>query len=116
MESLKRQVLTEELEMLVYNFAPQRYVPALQSRGILDRHDRETISNEVTTEDKVMKFVDILCEGRQGRDGTPAFDVLVEELVREGVHTYAARQLQIALERAVHGRGRGRGGGYSIRG
>ena len=92
--------------MLSDNFSPQRYFPAFQTKGILDRDDREIISNEVTTTAKVGKFVDILCEGRQGRDGTHAFDVLVEELVREGVHTYAARQLQKALERAVQEEGR----------
>lgn len=101
MAALKRQVLLDQVSMLSDNFSPQRYFPALQAKGILDRDDRETISHEVTTKAKVGRFVDTLCEGRQGRDGTHAFDVLVEELMREGVHTYAARQLQQALERAV---------------
>lgn len=101
MDSMKRLVLIEELDMLADNFTPQRYLPALRSRGLLDRHDCEVITHEVTIEGKVMKFVDSICEGRMGKDGEHAFDVLMEELVREGTHTYAARQLQKALKKAV---------------
>lgn len=99
---LKRKVLKDKLVMLADNFSPQRYLPALRSRGILGRQDCEVISSEVTTRGKVEKFVDIIYQWnwRQG-GGKHAFDVLVE-VMREGVHTYAAGQLQQALKRAIH--------------
>ena len=100
MNRLKCNVLEGELPMLVYNISPQRYLPGLRSRGLLDRNESESINCEVTTQGKVDLFIEVLCLHKQAKDGTHAFDVLVE-VMKEGVHTYAARQLEQALRKAV---------------
>lgn len=98
---LKRQVLETHVQAFCEDMGnPERYFPQLRSAGLLDKEDCETVRHEVTTRRKVEKFVDILCEGRQGRDETPAFDVLVEVLNREGVHSSVARGMQRSLARA----------------
>lgn len=98
---LKKQVLLDQVELLSDDMgSPERYFPQFRSAGLLDRNDCETIRHLVTTRDKVLKFVDILTEGRQGRDKRPAFDVLVGILNREGVHASVARELQKALAKA----------------
>lgn len=100
-KQLKKQVLETHVQALCEDMGnPERYFPQLRSAGVLDKDDCETIRHEVTTRRKVERFVDILCEGRQGRDGTPVFDVLVEVLNREGVHSSVARGMQKSLARA----------------
>ena len=105
MKALKRQVLQEKLNMLVDNFTPQRYLPVLQFRGLLDKQDCETICHEVTNRGKVMKLVEFL-PFREGLDGSSGFDMLVEVIKKEGFQAHAAEQLQEALERAVKKRKR----------
>ena len=100
-KQLKKQVLETQVQAFCEDMGnPERYFPQLRSAGVLDKDDCEVIRHEVTTKRKVEKFVDILCEGRQGRDGTPAFDVLVDVLNREGVHSSVARGMQKSLARA----------------
>lgn len=100
-KSLKKQVLQDHVDILTTDLGdPDRYFPRLRSAGLLDRHDCEKIRHEVTTKDKVSKFVDILSEGRQGKDGKTTFDVLVDVLKNEGIHASVARGLQRALARA----------------
>ena len=97
---LKKQVLLGQVQLLCDDLGtPERYFPHLRSAGLLDRHDCETIRHVVTTRDKVLKFVDII-EPRHGKDGRHAFDILVEVLNKEGVHSSVARGLQRALAKA----------------
>lgn len=98
---LKKQVLLDQVELLSDDMgSPERYFPQLRSAGLLDRYDCETIRHLVTTRDKVLKFVDMITEARQGREKRPSFDVLVEILNKEGVHASVARGLQRALAKA----------------
>lgn len=100
-KALKKRVLQDQVDALTMDMgSPERYFPQLRSAGLLDKFDCEKIRHEVTGQDKVQKFVDILSEGRQGRDGRSAFDVLVDVLNREGVHSSVARGLQRELARA----------------
>ena len=102
MKELKKQVLEDQVHDLSENLGdPKRYFPALRAKGVLNRDDCEIILHEVTKRAKAAKMVDLLCEGRQGRDGSSVFDVLVEVLNREGVHTSLARNLQKALEKVL---------------
>lgn len=94
---LKREVLEEQLETLCLIGDPSRYFPKLRSVRVLSREDCELIRHEVTSKDKVLKFVDLLLEGRQGKYGRHAFDVLVDVLIHLSVHASVARQLQMAL-------------------
>jgi hypothetical protein len=101
MAELKQQVLMDKIMELSDNLGdPKRYFPSLRSAGLLDQSDCETIVHEVTTRDKVSKFLDIIY-GRKGKNGKPAFDVLVNALVSNRVHLSIARMLQAALEKAV---------------
>ena len=101
-KELKKQALEDQVHDLSENLGdPKRYFPALRAKGVLNRDDCEIILNEVTKRSKVTKMVDLLCEGRQGKDGSSVFDVLVEVLNREGVHTSLARKLQKALEKII---------------
>ena len=100
-KELKKEVLLDYVEGFTNDMgSPERYFPQLRSAGLLDRFDCEKICHEVTTADKVQRFVDIIVEGRQGRDGRPVFDVLVDILNKEGIHSSVARGLQRALAKA----------------
>ena len=102
MAELKQRVLKDSVMELSQNLGdPRRYFPRLRTAGLLDQSDCETIDHEVTTRDKVVKFVDIISEGRQGRHGEPAFDVFVEALINERVHLFIAKKLQGALSKAL---------------
>ena len=101
LKALKKQVLKDQVQMLSDDMgSPERYFPELRSAGLLDKTDCERIKSLVTTKEKVLEFVDVLSEGRQGRDGSPPFDVLVEVLNRGEMHSEVARGLQRALEKA----------------
>lgn len=98
---LKKQAILDQVELLSNDLGnPERYFPQLRSAGLLDRFDCETIRHQVTGREKVVKFVDIITEGRGGEDATPPFDLFVDILNQEGVHTSVARGLQRALARA----------------
>ncbi len=101
-KSLKRQVLKDYRSNLVNGLGnPERYFPLFRSAGILNKYDCEKICHEVTSKDKVGVLMEILDEGRQARDGRTPFDVLVDVLIQEGVHTAVAGGLQRALARAM---------------
>ena len=100
-KALKKQVLKDYESKLVEGLGdPERYFPKLRSSGLLDRHDCEKIRHEVTGKEKVGVLLEILDQGRQGRDGKAPFDVLTAVLIEEGVHIAVARGLQRALARA----------------
>lgn len=99
-KELKKHVLLDQVVTLSEDLgSPERYFPQLRSAHLLDRFDCEKIRHEVTTQGKVEKFVDIITEGRD-RDGEAPFDVFVDILNKEGVHSSVARGLQKALAKA----------------
>lgn len=100
-KALKKQVLQDYESKLAEGLGnPERYFPKLRSAGLLDKYDCEKIRHEVTGKDKVGILVEILDQGRQGRDGKTPYDALIEVLIEEGVHVAVARGLQRTLARA----------------
>lgn len=99
LKELKNLALEDQIKAMCDNLGdPRYYYPQLRSKGILSKEDCQLINHEVTEANKVMKFVDLLT-GRVARDGSTAFDVLVEVLKSEGRHTDLARGLQRSLEK-----------------
>ena len=99
-KKLKKDVLQDHVATLSNDMgSPERYFPQFRSARLLDRFDCEKIRHKVTTQDKVQEFVDIISEGRE-RDGETPFDMLVDILNKEGVHSSVARGLQKALAKA----------------
>ena len=102
LKELQSDVLQSQALSLTENIGdPVRYFPALISSGVLPLHDRQIIQSKVTSTEKILKLVDFLCEGREGRDGITGFEALVDALKKGGVHSSAAKGLEDALKKAI---------------
>ena len=74
---LKFKVFYEHMDYLSEELGdPERYLPSLKARGVLDEMDCEIIRSKVTSRKKANVFVETVYE-RESSTGKPAFNVFV---------------------------------------
>ena len=99
--ALQGDVLLTQMDRLVRMGDPNRYLIDLRAAKILDRDDCERIRAKVTTKDRVELLVDFLREEGRGTAERTPFEVLVEVVMKEGVHSGVVDKLMAALEKAI---------------